>query len=174
MKCIYYLAQTLESAREISDHLHEVGIKDWFLHIVSNDEFGLKKEQLHSSNYLETLDLLRDGIIGAVIGFCIGLLAAGLVMHLEIFGTGVPGYVYLIIVTVITLFGAWEGGLTGIANENKKLAMFHDELEAGKYLILIYTRKAQEETLKTMMREKHPSAKLVAIDSHFLNPLSTL
>ena len=47
------------------------------------------------------------------------------------------------IVALVMLFGAWEGGLTGIATENKKLERFHHDIEAGKYLILIYARKEQ-------------------------------
>lgn len=174
MKCIYFLSPSLKSTQQISDDLHSIGVNDWFLHIISNDESGLKKEHLHSSNYLETLDLLRDGIIGAIIGFFVGLMVAGLLMAFEVFGPTVPSFVYLIIVAVITLFGAWEGGLMGIANENKKLAAFHDDIEAGKHLILIYARKSQQEPIISMMRQKHPEAPHVATDTHFLNPLSTL
>jgi hypothetical protein len=47
MKCLYYLAPTLESTRAVSDDLHRVGIKDWFIHVVSNDEAGLKRERIH-------------------------------------------------------------------------------------------------------------------------------
>ena len=65
MKCLYYLAPTLESTHGISDDLHEVGINDYFLHVISRDESGLKQQHIHSSNYLETLDVVRDGFIGA-------------------------------------------------------------------------------------------------------------
>jgi hypothetical protein len=75
---------------------------------------------------------------------------------------------------VATLFGAWEGGLVGIASEHKKLAKFHDDLVAGKYLILVYVRKHREQVVLKMMREKHPDAELVAIDSHFVNPFSNV
>jgi len=73
-------------------------------------------------------------------------------------------------VAVATLFGAWEGGLMGIATENRKLAKFHHDIEAGRYLILIYTRKEQEATVREMMRARHPEAELAAIDRHFINP----
>ncbi|MEE9141181.1 MAG: hypothetical protein V3U59_00570, partial [Gammaproteobacteria bacterium] len=68
----------------------------------------------------------------------------------------------------------WVGGLTGIDSENKKLSRFHDEIEAGKYLILIYARKIHEEAVRTMMGNKHREAKLVAVDRHFVNPFSSL
>jgi hypothetical protein len=62
----------------------------------------------------------------------------------------------------------------GIDSEHKKLAKFHDDLVAGKNLILVYVRKHREQVVLKMMGEKHPEAELVAIDSHFINPFSTV
>jgi hypothetical protein len=175
MKCIYFLTPTLASAAQVSEDLHSVGVKDFYLHVISRDEHGLKKHQIHSSNYLETLDIVRDGFIGAALGFLIGLAGIGLLIYLRPFGAHVvPAFVYAILVGVATLFGAWEGGLVGIDSEHKKLAKFHDDLIAGKYLILVYVRKHREAAVRKMMQEKHPDADLVAIDSHFVNPFSTI
>jgi hypothetical protein len=174
MKCLYYLTSTLDSTSQISNDLHGAGINDWFIHVLSKDEAGLKKKKIHSSNYLEKLDLLRFGIIGAVIGFVIGLFAANWLESAKPFGPDVPGIVYVAIVGVLTAFGAWEGGLTGIASENKKTALFHKDIEIGKYLILLYARKNMESTIKTVMSSKHPEAELVAEDGYFYNPLSGL
>lgn len=170
MKCLYFLSPDLVSTKKISDDLQDVGVDNWFIHVVSQDEAGLRKERLHSSNWLETRDLLRDGFIGANIGFIIGVLAAGLVMFLKPFGDEVPAIVYVIIVAFATCFGAWEGGLYGVASQNRKLARFSDAIEAGKYLILIYAAKGQGEVVKQMMRERHPEAEHVATDRQFFNP----
>jgi len=172
MKCLYYLAPSLDSTHRISDDLHDVGVLDWFLHVIAKDEAGLKREHIHSSNYLETTDIIRDGLIGANLGFIGAVIAAGLVMLFEPFGPETPKVVYFFVVVVFTLFGAWVGGLTGIDNENKKLNRFHDDIEAGQYLLLIYARKEQEAVIRDMMRERHPEARLAATDRHFLNPFS--
>ena len=174
MKCLYYLAPTLDSTHHISNDVHAVGVKDFFLHVISRDEAGLTKQHIHSSNYLETLDLIRDGFIGGAIGFIPGLIGVGLLKLFEPFGPNVPGIVYFATVAVAILFGAWEGGLTGIATENKKLAKFHNDVEAGRYLILIYAPKEQEATVTEMMRARHPEAELAAIDRHFVNPFSAV
>ncbi len=174
MKCLYYLTPSLISARRISDDLQEAGVDDWFIHVVSRDEAGLKREQIHSSNYLETLDLLRAGAIGANLGFIVGVIGAGLLMYFEPFGPNVPGYVYLAIVLVATLFGSWEGGLYGVATENQKLKRFQHDLASGKYLLLIYARQSQEGRVKVMMRSQHPEAQHVATDRHFINPFSVV
>ncbi len=174
MKCLYYLAPTLDSTHQVSDDLHAAGVSDFFLHVVAKDESGLSQQHIHSSNYLETLDIVRHGFIGAGVGCIGGLVGAALLMMFEPFGPGVPNFVYLAIVAVATMFGAWEGGLTGIGTENRKLRRFHDDIEAGKFLILIYARKEQEEAVTTMMRTRHPEAKLVAVDRHFINPFSSV
>lgn len=174
MKTNYYLSPTLKSTHQISENLQEVGIHDWFIHVVSKDETGLKKEHIHSSNYLETLDLVRNGAIGALIGFIIGVFSAGALMYFKPFGPNMPEFVYLIVIALFTLFGIWEGGLAGVASENRKLAKFHEDLEQGKYLILIYVRKGQEQAVKDMMARKHSEAELVATDIQYFNPFSPL
>ena len=174
MKCMYYVSPTLTSAHHISDDLHEIGIGDWFLHVVSKDESGLSKEKLHSSNYIETLDFIRDGLIGAAMGFSVALVVATFLNITEAFGQPVPILGYIGIVGVITCFGAWVGGLTGIASENKKLSMFHDEIEKGNHLFLIYAKQDQEDNIQAMMKKKHTEAELVAIDPHYLNPFAAL
>src|SRR5258708_7213492 len=147
MKCFYYLAPTIKSTHEISDDLHAVGIRDFYIHVVSKDESGLKQHHIHSSNYLETLDVIRIGFLGACGGVVVGLIGVELMRFFKPFGEDVhvPEWVYLIVVALATLFGAWEGGLIGIGVENSKLQRFHDDVESGKYLILIYARKQKEE-----------------------------
>lgn len=174
MKCIYYIAPTLPSAHGISDDLHAAGINDFYLHVVAKDEVGLKQQQVHSANYLETLDVIRDGYVGAAIGFVAGLIGIALLYYFEPFGPNVPTVVYVILVAAATLFGAWEGGLTGVDSENKKLKRFHAEIEAGKFLMLVYVRKPQEAAVRALMRDKHPEAVLAGIDTHFINPFSSV
>lgn len=176
MKCIYYLTSTLKSTQDVSDDLHEVGVEDFYLHVVSKDECGLKKQQIHSSNYLETLDIVRDGFIGAALGLVVGLIGVGLLMYFKPLGPDfeIPTLVYALLVGAATLFGAWEGGLTGIATENNKLKKFHDDIVAGKYLILVYVSKHQEATVHKMMAARHADAEMVGVDSHFANPFTSV
>lgn len=174
MNCLYYLAPTLDSTQRVCDDLHAAGVRDFFLHVISRNESGLKTQRIHSSNYLETLDVVRDGFIGAAVGLIVGLIGVLLLMYFEPFGPNVPTLVYVLVVIVATLFGSWEGGLTGIASENKKLAKFHHDLEAGRYLILVYARRGRGAAVRSMMRSKHPEAELVAIDRHFINPFSAV
>lgn len=172
MKCMYYIAPSLPSSHQISDDLQGIGIADWLIHVISKDEAGLRKERLHSSNWFETHDLIRDGFIGANLGFIAGVILAGAVMFLQPFGENTPNVVYFFVVIVATLFGAWVGGLIGMQSENRKIRRFHGDIETGKYLFLIYAPKGYGERIKEMMLERHPEAKHVATDRHFINPFS--
>jgi hypothetical protein len=178
MKCLYFLTPTIASTDRVSADLHAVGIMDFYLHVISRDHAGFKRHQIHAGNYFATLDIVRDGFIGAAAGFSFGLVGIGLLLYTKPFHEHVvPTFVYALLVAVATLFGAWEGGLVGVDsehNEHKKLAKFHDDLMAGKYLILVYVRKHREQAVLEMMRKKNPDAELVAIDSHFVNPFSTV
>lgn len=174
MKCLYYLTPTLDSTKKISDNLHSAGMHNWFIHVISKDEAGLNKKQVHSSNYLETLDLVRNGLIGAITGFVLGSAIAAMTYFFNWFGPDVHVAAYFGIIIVLTGIGAWEGGLIGIASENRKIRQFHQELENGNYLILIYTRKNQEQAVKATMSNKHPETSFAAIDKHFYNPFTNL
>ena len=174
MRCLYYLSRTLESTQRISNDVRALGVNDSFLHVITKDEAGLQEEHIHSSNYLETLDLVRDGLIGAALGVIPGVFGVALLRYFQPFGPAVPRVVYFAIVAVAILFGAWEGGLAGIASENRKLAQFHDDIERGWYLILIYSPKDQEAAVREMMRARHREAEFAAVDSHFVNPFSAV
>lgn len=170
MKCLYYVAPTLVSTHDISDDLHAVGVDDFYVHVISRDEAGLKRQHVHSSNYLETLDVVRDGLLGGIIGLVVGIVGVVLLKYFDPIGVEIPNVVAYVIVGVATLFGAWEGGLVGVAAENHKLARFHDDIEAGRYLVLIYAFREQEERVRRMMSERHPESQLAGADRHFVNP----
>lgn len=172
MKCLYYLTSSIDTTHSISDDIQEAGVNNWFLHIISKDTVGIKKHHLHSGNYIEQLDIMRDGILGAIIGFILGLIVVAVISFNQYFPPEVPTVTYYFIVIILTMFCSWEGGLAGIASENKKLSEFHDDLKAGKYLILVYARACQEEAITSMMKTKHPDIRLEGCDSNFFNPLS--
>jgi hypothetical protein len=170
MKCIYYLAPTLSSAHRVSRDLCSAGVDEYCMHVRAKDERGLSTQHLHSANYFETLDLIRDGYIGAAIGLLAGWIGVGLLHSFGPFGPPLPTTVYLELVAAAMLFGAWEGGLYGIASENTKLRMFHAQVESGQFLILIYVRQHQQAAVDSIMRRAHPEVVLAGIDEHFINP----
>ncbi|GMG86938.1 hypothetical protein MNKW57_12590 [Biformimicrobium ophioploci] len=174
MKCIYYVAPTPEDSKRVADDLCITGMDDLLLNVIGKKESGLSQQKIGSSSYIETLELACTALLGASLGLWVALSIVGLLMLFEPFGSQPPFEIYIAIIAVTTLFGIWEGGLFGVARENFKLTEFHDELEAGKHLILIYTPGIREREVKKAMQERHPSVRLAAEDAHFINPLCRL
>jgi hypothetical protein len=173
MKCYYYLSPDLASTESIAEDLHNAGVSDWFMHIICKDEAGLCRKKLHSSNYIETLDVVRQGLIGTVLGFTMGVGLAALMSVTQPFGANTPGLAYFGVIFLLTCFGTWQGGLLGVHLENKKLSRFHNDIDGGKYLILVYAHKNKEGNVEQTMKKLHPEAELVGVDAQFFNPFAT-
>lgn len=170
MKRLYYLTDSIDSAEGISNDLHQAGVTDWNFHVLSKDEAGLYKRHIHSANYLQKLDIVRNGERGALIGFAAAVLVTWYVVSAEPFGSQLNGLVYVAIFGIFTLFGAWMGGLVGLSCENQKIAQYHEEIEAGKFLIMIDVKVEQEEQVRAVMAKRHPEAQFKRVGSTFINP----
>lgn len=152
MKRLYYLADHLDTVDAVAGALRRFGISNWHFHVLSRDDAGLYQHHLHSATPLHQRDVIRTGERGALLGFAVGLVAALLVLALlEL--SPVHNLVVLAVAVVLpTLFGAWAGGLVGLSLENHKIARFHRDIEAGRYLLMIDVGGAHRERVQQMMR----------------------
>jgi hypothetical protein len=174
MKRMYYLTGDLDSTEQISNDIHRAGITDWHFHVIGKDEAGLYRRHVHGATLFHKHDIIRNGERGAIVGFAVALLVTAYVMMAEPYGSNASGLGYVAIFGFITLFGAWVGGLTGLAKENQAIARFHGDIDAGKYLILIDVRRDQEGDIRRLMAELHPEADLLRVGSTFINPFEGL
>jgi hypothetical protein len=164
MKRMYYLTGNLDSTEQISNDIHAAGITDWHFHVISKDEAGLYRRRIHGAHLFQKNEAICYGERGALIGFGVALLLAiGFTMARVPFGAGASGLVYVALFGFITLFGAWVGGLMGLATENRAIARFRDDIDTGNYLILIDVRPDREEAISQLMATKHPEARLMQV-----------
>ncbi|HEY9134487.1 MAG TPA: hypothetical protein VIM85_01700 [Pseudomonadales bacterium] len=174
MRRFYYLANKLVSAKSISDDLHALGISDWNFHVMSKDEAGLVTHQIHSTTPLQERDIIHSGERGALLGFGLGFL---LVTGLKWFGP-LGQYIdiaaFLALIALITCFGAWVGGMVGISHDHYKIARFHDDIEAGKYLIMVDVDADKAHKMIDLMARKHHDAVPAGTSSPYSNPLEGL
>ncbi len=169
MKRLFYLSPTIESAEQVSEDMHKHGVTDWNFHVLSKDEAGLYTHHLHSANAFQRTDLVRYIERGLLAGGLLGLIFAIPLAYLENFGFSA----WLALGFFCVLFGAWCGGIGGISQENYKIRHFHDDIEAGKHLIMIDVHKQDEELIKSVMSTRHPEAQLQGVDSTFTNPFAS-
>lgn len=172
MHKLYYLTDDMISVEEVSKNLHDHGVTYWNFCVHSKDEVGLHKRRVHSASYMQQRDVIRHAERGAIIGFAFAVLAVLYVMYAKPFGDETHALVYLAIFGFITLFGTWAGGLSGLATENQSIAKFHDDVTAGKHLLMIDVKKEQEQSVKELMQKRHPEAEFKGSESSFILPFS--
>ncbi|XOV84116.1 MAG: hypothetical protein ACFHXK_03150 [bacterium] len=159
MRRLYYVAESVEAAQAVADALQALGIPRLRLHVLSRDEAGLYTHNIHSANPIHQLDILHTAGRYALIGLLAGLLLAALLsgafsmgwLALDIGWSGT-----LILAGIGLCFGAWEGGMIGLSRENYKIERFHDDIEAGRYLIMVDVSRQQRPLVKELMNFDFP------------------
>jgi hypothetical protein len=166
MKRLYYLTSEIESVEKISRDLHGEGITDWNFHVLSKDEAGLYRRNINSATPWQELDIVHTALRGTLIGAALGLLGGLVIMYITTFG--LPSLFLMLVVGA--LFGTWAGGFVGISHENYKITRFHDDIEAGKYLIMVDAHPDEQHRVQTIMA-KYPEAIPSGQGSTIINPL---
>jgi hypothetical protein len=168
---LFYMSDSLEVAEKASQQLHAAGVTDWNFHVVSTDEAGLYQRHLHGAAPWHKRDILRSGERGAILGLCFGVLVALLALISSSSPLLQHPLTAVSICVVCTLFGTWVGGLLGLNTEHYQLARFHDAIAAGKYLIMVDTRKSRLDLVKQQMASI-PQVSLVGADQTVVMPFA--
>lgn len=166
MKRLYYLTSEIDSTEKIATDLHNDGITDWNFHVLSKDREGLYRRHVHSANFLQEYDVIHSALRGGIIGVVIGLTLCYSINMIS-------GYAALslpLLLLIGALFGSWLGAMIGMSHENYKIARFHNDLEAGRHLLLVDVHKREEARIRTLMKQYHPEAILAGEDSTLINP----
>lgn len=170
MRRLYYLADDLETTRRVSDALHFEGIRDLHFHVLAKDEAGLYQHRIHSATTYQQLDVIHTGEQFALVGVLVGL-AAGIASYLlQPFPWETNVLTVVLMVMLGGFFGAWQGGMVGLSRESYKLAPFHDDIEAGRYLIMVDVKADNRSRVREMMNMRFPSVQRCGSTSTFINP----
>lgn len=167
---LFYLTDSLEAAAQASQTLHDAGISDWNFHVLSSDESGIYRRHLHGATAWQKNDILRCGERGAMAGLLVGILVTLLMVFLAP-GAGLWPLTAVGVCIVFTLVGTWLGGMWGLQIENHQIARFHNDIAAGKYLIMVDVRKSRLNMVKCLMG-LIPEAPLVGTDQTVVLPFA--
>lgn len=176
MRRLYYMADSVDDAEAVTLALKAEGIRNWHLHVLAKDEAGLYTHKIHSANPVHQLDLIHTGLRYALVGLLCGLLLASLLWMLHmagIVGLGINQLAFAVLGMLGLCFGAWEGGLVGLTRENYKIERYHDEIAAGKYLIMVDVTPQQRPLVKEMMNFDFPHIPYRGGGTTFVSVLAT-
>jgi len=160
MKRLYYLATNLSTTEQISSDLHEAGVTDQNLHVLSKDDAELTRNNIHPATFYQKSDMIRGGERGAFLGIAGGLLVA---VCLLLFSPSemVAGTTVIILSILGALLGAILGGAHGLMQGSYKIAKYGEALRQGKHLIMVDLEQHEEQRIRSLMSRKHPEGILV-------------
>ena len=170
MQRLYYLADDIEVTERVSEALHREGISDWNFHVLAKDEAGLYTHHVHSATPYQQLDIVRTGQRWGLIGGAIGLLAGLVCRELQPFPWETTHVIVAMMMLIGGFFGAWQGGMIGLTRENYKIAPFHDDIEAGRYLLMVDVRRDDRPRVRELMNMQFPSVQRCGSSSTIINP----
>lgn len=176
MRRLYYVADHIDDADAICRAMMNEGVSRWHLHVLAKDEAGLYSHKIHSANPIHQLDIVHTGLRYAGVGLLCGLLAGMIVYALGAMGTfnfAVEPWVVGVFTLLGTCFGAWEGGMVGLTRENYKIERFHEEIEAGKYLLMVDVENDVRPLVKEMMNFDFPHVPYRGAGNTTINPLKS-
>ena len=159
MRRLYYIADSIDDAEAVTLALQSEGVKQWHLHVLAKDEAGLYTHKIHSANPIHQLDFIHTGMRFAFVGLMAGVSIAGILYLCMLAGLitlSINLWVFTGLGFLGACFGAWEGGLVGLTRENYKIERFHDEIEAGKYLIMVDVNRDLRPLVKELMNFEFP------------------
>jgi hypothetical protein len=164
---LYYLVDDPETAVRISDKLHALGVSDWNFHVLARDQSGIYTRRLHSALPYHKQDLIRAGerwaCGGAAVGTVVALILASLSSAVDLLTAS-------LLVVIGILAGLCAGLIIGRSRENYKIARFHDDIAAGRYLIMVDVGKRSRADVIEVMNLQFGEVEYSGSDSPYVNP----
>lgn len=154
----YYISEDLDELENIEHELEDSGLAHAQIHVLSDDDAGLKQHNLHEVESVLKQDVVHSTEIGALVG----VLLAGLVIVLA-WVSGLPETVTWVpfgfLALVVLGFCTWEGGLMGIQTPHHEFQRFQDVLRQGRHVLLVDVDARQEQLLEKIM-SFHPKMEI--------------
>jgi hypothetical protein len=170
MRRLYYLTSSLESLVEVSNLLQEKGFGKWRVRVISKNESGLYNSHLQSTQIYQDNDMLHWGLLGAFIGGFAGLVASFIFKIIDPFDIPIPKYVLMVISGVFTCFGAWSGGLFGVAHLNYKTYKFFKAVAIGNHVMMVDIPVKDKKTVCDIIKNNFENIKKIGEDSTLVHP----
>ena len=173
MRRLYYLADSLETTRAISERLHQEGISDWNFHVLAKNPSGLYTHHIQSALPHHHKDFIRTGETHAVYGAVIAFIASSLGLVLNVWSQLTSWFDVGLFVIIGTLIGAIDGIRVGMTRSNHRLASFEADIEVGQFLIMVDVRKQDKAKIRELMNMEHGNVAYRGNDSTFVRPFKS-
>jgi len=154
MKRLYFIAKDLQTLLQAKAGIEGLNDQDMDLHVWGRNREVLVTHDLRPLDAVSQSDVVHSGEQGALMGCVAGMVLGAILMVAEPFGLE-TGFLPFVFVTILfTLFGSWLGGLVGVSSDNYQLERFHEQVDAGYYIMqLDVAQNALDNTVAHLARQ---------------------
>lgn len=150
MRRYFYISNSLDDLERVENTLEEAGISRAQIHVLSNDDAGVKERNLNQVYSWFRTDVISTTYKGVVIG----LILAGLVLFAAnaLGGTETVGWAPFIMLAIVCVgFCTWEGGLIGSHLPSSRFKKFQERIENGQHVLMIDADKRDVELIDSVV-----------------------
>ena len=158
MRRLYMLLPELESCLAIVEELRESGVPDSHLHVVAN--LSCELENLPRATLWQKTELAHGIEIGTGLGGVAGLLGGLLALSFPPAGLVSGGGAVLASTAAGAGFGALASAMMKSHEPNHRLHDYHDQIEAGKILLMVDVPRSEVEQTRASILQHHPEARI--------------
>jgi hypothetical protein len=151
MKRSYYLAPTLEAAKQLQTSLQKSAMSVEQIHVLCNDDSQLAAMGLNALPLTQRKDIFSDIEYGGLLGILIGVLVAISMIPLPAGTIDLTPVVFSGIVFTIGFVGAVLGGLIGLTRENYHISEFREQLSGEQCVVMIDTQDSEALQLSELL-----------------------
>jgi len=152
------LLPELESCRAIVKELRESGVPESHLHVVAN--LSCELEDLPGATAWQKTELAHGIEIGTGLGGVAGLLGGLLALSFPPAGLVIGGGAVLASTAAGAGFGALASAMMKSHEPSHRLHDYHDQIEAGKILLMVDVPRSEGEQIRASILQHHPEARI--------------
>ncbi|WP_269619067.1 hypothetical protein [Zhongshania sp. BJYM1] len=149
---LVFLSRQQASLLEIADMLKQPHLQGWRLRVFTRAIGDVQRMGLPVASPLMLTNMMGGAWRGGFWGTALGLLLFLIVMPLFDIEEGLVRNIILYsLPTMLLFFGAWEGGLLGLMQDNDALADYQDAAAEGLFVLLVDVQDVDQRLLKKIM-----------------------
>jgi len=152
MRRYFYVSNSLDELERVENSLEQAGISRGQIHVLSNDDAGVKEHNLNQVYSWFKTDVISTTYKGAIIG---AVLAAIVLFTANSLGaTESIGWAPFIMLAIVCLgFCTWEGGLIGSHLPSSRFKRFQANIENGEHILMVDANQGDIELITSVVGE---------------------
>jgi len=143
----FFISGDLDDMDRVEKELENAGVTTAQIHVLSKDDEGVARRDLHEVHDFMKTDVVRSGLRGAILG----VIAATVVLLFAYYSSATDsvGWLPFVFLSIVLLgFCTWEGGFFGFQVPNAQFKQFEEVLAQGWHVYFVDVNEGEVAVLQ--------------------------